>query len=126
KVEYLCAGKEKYETKDNGILINILKKPTNVIKRFQHLIDIRNFINKNEAAVFHLQNPELLLLVPFIKRKYKNSKVIFDMHEDFEEAIKDKKWIPSLLRGMISTIYTKYLNKLLNKQLDYTIVTTPL
>src|SRR5699024_1543565 len=46
--------------------------------------------------------------------------------EDFEEAIKDKKWIPSLLRGMISTIYTKYLNKLLNKQLDYTIVTTPL
>src|SRR5690606_26953512 len=114
----ISAGKID-ELKSMGNLhIKIFKKPKNIKERIKHLIRIANEVKKYKAEIFHFQNPELLLLIPIIKKAHPKAKIIFDMHEDFEEAIKDKYWIPKPIRNSVAQCYKQYLNFLLKSRLD--------
>lgn len=55
------------------------------------------------ADVYHLHDPELLPVG--IKLKKAGRRVIFDMHENLDLQILEKKWIPSLMRPMVSRVY---------------------
>ena len=56
-----------------------------------------------DCDVYHFHDPELL---PYgIKLKKAGKKVIFDSHEDVSAQIKDKPWIPKIIRGLVSSIY---------------------
>lgn len=125
-VKYICAGETDELKNIDNISFSILRKPEGIIERLYHLKKISRIISKDNASIYHLHNPELLLIVPKIKRLHPNAKIIFDMHEDFEEAIKDKQWLPKGIRNITSKLYRLYLNKLLKSKLDFTIVTTPL
>jgi glycosyltransferase involved in cell wall biosynthesis len=59
------------------------------------------------AAVYHLHDPELLLLVP---RLLKHGNVIYDTHEDLPRQILSKHWIPRYLRSAVSFISEKVEN----------------
>ena len=59
-----------------------------------------------DCDVYHFHDPELL---PYgIKLKKAGKKVIFDSHEDVSAQIKDKPWIPKIIRGLVSSIYKAY------------------
>lgn len=77
-----------------------------------------------QADVYHLHDPELLLIARKLKRKT-GAQVIFDSHEDVPKQIMDKPWIPSLFRGMVSKIYAAF-EKRVCKKLDAVISVTPL
>lgn len=75
-----------------------------------------------DADIYHLHDPELL---PYgLKLKKAGHKVIFDSHEDVPADIREKEWIPSFLRKLMSRCYTRYEARCL-KQYDGVISVTP-
>lgn len=64
------------------------------------------------AQIYHLHDPELLPLALWLKRKHK--KVIFDSHEFYYYQIKQKAYIPALLRGVVANIYKRYEYRVLS------------
>lgn len=56
---------------------------------------------KVKASIYHFHDPELLLIVPFLKLS--GSTVIYDIHEDYITSIQQKTYIPSPFRKLIAT-----------------------
>lgn len=79
-------------------------------------------INEINADVFHLHEPDLLLLAKYLKKKGK--KVIFDSHEDYPVLFLERKWIPRFLRPMLSKLYSFYEKSIL-EILDGVITVSP-
>ncbi|MFM7007402.1 MAG: glycosyltransferase family 4 protein [Flavobacteriales bacterium] len=77
---------------------------------------------KVEADIYQLHDPELLRIVPKLKRS--GAKVVFDSHEDVPKQIMDKFWIPWSLRKIIAIGYKNYENRVA-KRLDGVISVTP-
>lgn len=74
------------------------------------------------ADVYHFHDPELIPVGLSLKKK--NKKVIFDSHEDYREDIKDKFWIPSIIRLPMSSLFSIYENYAF-KKFDCVISVTP-
>ena len=75
-----------------------------------------------DADIYHFHDPELL---PYgLKLKKAGKKVIFDSHEDVSAQIKDKTWIPKLLRTFISRVYRVYEIKCV-RRFDAVAAATP-
>ena len=75
-----------------------------------------------DADVYHFHDPELLGYGLKLKRKGK--KVIFDSHENMAISIKEKTYIPKLLRNIIYVLYKAYEQLVCNK-LDAVIYVSP-
>ena len=75
-----------------------------------------------DCDIYHFHDPELLGYGLKLKRKGK--KVIFDSHEDVPAQILDKKWLPRVVRRIISVSYKKYETYVV-KRLDMVIAATP-
>jgi glycosyltransferase involved in cell wall biosynthesis len=75
-----------------------------------------------DADIYHLHDPELLLLANRLKKKGKI--VIFDSHENVGEQILFKKYLPVLLRRIISNAYKRF-EKNVVKCIDGVIYVTP-
>lgn len=52
------------------------------------------------AHVYHFHDPDLLPIA--IALRARGAKVIYDVHENYAEAIKDKYWLPKLMRTPMS------------------------
>lgn len=83
---------------------------------------LKSKINEINADIYHLHEPDLLMLVKFLKKKGK--KVIFDSHEDYPVLISEKKWIPKIFRSTISYFYKIY-EKTICKKIDGIITVSP-
>lgn len=66
---------------------------------------------EEDAEIYHLHDPELLLLAKRLKKLGKI--VIFDAHEDTEAQIMDKEWIPYSIRRIIAKVYKVYSKNIL-------------
>lgn len=71
------------------------------------------------ADVYHLHDPELLLLARKLKKMGKL--VVFDSHENYALQITTKEYIPLILRPFVSKIYQQVERKLL-KNVDASII----
>ncbi len=74
------------------------------------------------ADVYHLHDPELMLLGKKLIKKGKL--VIFDSHEDYPGVIISKTWIPKLLRKVITWLYKGFEKRTLRK-FNAVITATP-
>lgn len=54
------------------------------------------YAKSTKARLYHLHDPELLPLVPLLRRG--GAKVIYDAHESLALQVRSKSWIPSALR----------------------------
>lgn len=116
---YLVAPGESRQEK-NVKVIGIGAKPSSRFKRmafFTHkalktAIDI-------DADIYHFHDPELLNVGLKLKKMGKH--VVFDSHEITSEQIKIKKYIPRVLRNIISLLYFRKESKV-SKQIDAVIV----
>ena len=74
-----------------------------------------------DCDVYHLHDPELL---PYaVKLKRHGKKVIFDSHEDVPGQLKDKVWIPRLLRKVVAFIYRNFETHVV-KKIDAVVTAT--
>lgn len=76
-------------------------------KRIKRMIfgirEVYKLAMKEQAELYHLHDPELLLLIPLLKKRGK--KVIFDSHECYYLQIQEKYYIPKILRKLMASIY---------------------
>lgn len=79
---------------------------------------------KARASVYHFHDPELIPLGLFLKILGK--KVVYDVHEDYPDAILYKQWIPKPFRKITSVIFnslekkcSSFFNGLIFAELTY-------
>ena len=77
---------------------------------------------KINADVYHFHDPELIP-VGVSLTKY-GKKVIYDSHEDYVQDLKEKPWIPSVLRSFVASIFNLY-EKHNGKKFHAIITVTP-
>lgn len=58
----------------------------------------------SNALYYHFHDPELLFLIPKIKKNKPTCKIIYDMHENFPKMLTTKEWIPRFIRIPTSKI----------------------
>lgn len=100
---YLVApGESRFDKNVN--VIGVGKKPSSRMKRMLSFSKAvyREALNL-DADIYHFHDPELLSVG--LKLKKKGKKVIFDSHENTAEQIKIKKYLPGILRSIISRLY---------------------
>jgi glycosyltransferase involved in cell wall biosynthesis len=73
---------------------------------------------RQNAEVYHFHDPELILAGLLLKLR--GHKVIYDSHEAFARKLLSKRWIPRLLRTLVSRSYAK-LERALCRTYDHVI-----
>lgn len=76
-----------------------------------------------DADVYHLHDPELLLVGLALKRQGKV--VIFDAHEDLPQQILSKSYLHPLMRGTISHL-AAWFERFACKRVDHVVAATPI
>lgn len=94
----------------DGVHIHSLNKPISKrVDRLKLLNVCLKVALKLDADIYHLHDPELLLIAGKLCRYGK--KVIFDSHEDYFFQISNKIYLPIIFRRIIAWIYYKYETK---------------
>lgn len=100
-------AKGKSRVDKNVNVIGLGKAPHNRIKRILFFTKkVYKIGIKLNCDIYHLHDPELLPVAMKLKKRGKI--VIFDSHEKYTEQIKNKPYIPVILRNIIATIYELY------------------
>lgn len=119
-VSLVVADNKGDEVKDD-IKIYDVGKVTGRVKRFTKTL---NLVYKRaislDCDIYHFHDPELLLVGLRLKKAGK--KVVWDMHENLPADLMQKKYIPLLLRLLITFIFKK-LEKYTVKKIDGVICT---
>lgn len=107
-VKFVVADGKGDEEKDFVHILDAGGKRRNRLFRMTETIFLvyKKAVSTN-ADVYHLHDPELLLLVPWL---LKHGKVIYDAHEDLPRQILGKHWIPRYLRSVVSFVSEKVEN----------------
>jgi len=122
KMTLVVADGKGNETVDNVEIIDI-GVPAGRLKRItQTTGEIFNKAKELNADVFHLHDPELLLIARKLKKL--NKKVIFDSHEDTVNTILVSPYLKSPVSNIISTLY-KNFERYTCKKIDGVIGATP-
>lgn len=110
---YLIANSTENFIENNVEFIGLKEKKTR-FGRFFNMINAFNKSRKLNADIYHLHDPELIIIGLLLKLL--NKKVIFDFHELVFFQIKDKEWL-GRIRFFIAFLY-KFLEKLAVKYFD--------
>ena len=107
----------------DGVKIIALPEPRNRFSRM-FLLAWKAFrlALKQKAEIYHFHDPEVLPWGALLKLVTR-AKVIYDVHEDYPEAILSRHWLPKPLRRPIASLFN-ILEKLLAKRLDCMITAT--
>lgn len=121
-VKLLVQDGKKDELFENVKIISTGVEPKSRKDRIKHLDKLLKLAIDCDAEIYHLHDPELLLLG--LKLKKYNKCVVFDSHEDVPVQIADKPYIPKFFRPIISKVYRILESKILVKY-DGLITVTP-
>ncbi|OQO72229.1 glycosyltransferase [Enterococcus villorum] len=116
QVDFYAIGspEEADEYQTENLKIHLLKK-RNRRKRYKNWIFLWKEIKNSEAEIFHFHDPELLLLLPFLRKKRKDRIFIYDMHENFPKALVSKNWLPNRMKRILITIVRPLERRLIKK-----------
>ncbi|MEN6574792.1 MAG: glycosyltransferase family 4 protein [Phycisphaerales bacterium] len=118
----LIARHDKDEIVD-GVHIVPLPKPKNRFQRMTKVLwRLYRLAVKEDADVYHFHDPELMIVGLLLKLRGK--KVIWDVHEHYPNAIRDKYYLSKPLRRVISKSFDLY-ERAVVRFFDYVIYTTP-
>jgi len=106
----------------NGVKFEAINLPKN---RFLRIVFGWIFCLKKtlftDYKIIHFHDPELLLCVLFWK--VRGYKTIYDIHEDIEEQIYQKEYIPQKIRKLISVLVYQF-EKIISSIVSHNIVVT--
>jgi glycosyltransferase involved in cell wall biosynthesis len=114
----LIAQHNKEEIVD-GVRIVPLPKPRNRFERMTKVVwKLFRLALKERAAVYHFHDPELMPVG--VGLKLFGKKVIYDVHEDYQQKILSKEWIGAKFRRVISFLMG-FIEKMCSIPFDYII-----
>ena len=106
-----------------GVRVIYVGKPITRIHRMIYtVINIKRTALRLGADIYHLHDPELLLIVKYLKRN--GFTVIYDAHEDVAKQIISKPYLNPIIARIISIIFARFEKKII-KYLDCIIAATP-
>lgn len=92
------------DEQQNGIQIHDVGKPSNRFFRIMFTTWLVFFkAIKRKSIIYHFHDPELFPVALLLRILGKH--VIFDVHENVVEQIKEKHWLPSFLRFFLSNVF---------------------
>ncbi|WP_149980569.1 glycosyltransferase family 4 protein [Pseudoalteromonas rhizosphaerae] len=122
-VSLVVADGKGSELKNGVAIIDVGAKRGGRFNRMtQTVLKVYKTALKLDADIYHMHDPELLLVALLLKRKGK--KVIFDAHEDLPIQILSKPYLSSRVAKVISKIAEIY-ERFLCKRIDAVIAATP-
>ncbi|KYH05491.1 hypothetical protein A1704_10320 [Chryseobacterium cucumeris] len=122
RVSLVVADGKGNETIDNVEIIDI-GAPDGRLKRITKTTSkVFNKAKELNADVFHLHDPELLLVANKLKKL--NKKVIFDSHEDTVNTILVSPYLKSPFSNIISLLYENF-ERYICKKIDGVVGATP-
>ena len=102
----LIAQHDKYEIVD-GIKVVPLSRPKNRLERMTKTVwQVYSAALSENADFYHFHDPELIPVG--ILLKFCGKKVIYDVHEDYSEAILYRDWLPSQIRQIVATLSDRF------------------
>jgi glycosyltransferase involved in cell wall biosynthesis len=95
-------------------------------QRFTNLVRIGRLALQQNADVYHVHEPELLLLWLLLKIHKPRARFIYDVHEDYAAAVLsgEKYWIPKYLKYVIARSLDVY-EKLMSRRVDLVVAAAP-
>lgn len=114
KVTYVVCDDLPDEVKEGIHIISTGYKPTGRFNRFLNSRRIiKKYIDKVDADVYQISDPELMSLIGYVKRK--NKKVVFNLREYYPDLLKRKSYIPEFLKKPISSLCASLMNRHLRR-----------
>ncbi len=111
------------ETSRDGVRIHMVPKPRTRRERMSGTIwAIYRAALRENAEIYHFHDPELMPVGALLRMRGK--RVVYDVHEDFALDIRNKEWIPRLLRWPLSVAYRAWQTAL-TSSFDRVIAATP-
>jgi glycosyltransferase involved in cell wall biosynthesis len=88
-----------------GVNVISVPKPTSRLKRILFTTrKVYTLAKQQHADVYHFHDPEL---IPFaLLLKWSGKKVVYDIHENITESMKDKKWL--MLKWLFIWVYLQF------------------
>lgn len=106
-VSYLLSDDIESTKIDDVDIISTGYKPQNRVKRiFLNKSKLFNYALRINADIYQISEPELIPLA--LKLKKIKKKIVFDMREDYIISLKNKQYIPSILRPILSKLLNTY------------------
>ncbi|GJQ22983.1 MAG: glycosyltransferase [Planctomycetia bacterium] len=92
----------------NNIKIVNIPAPGNRIQRFlQQSWHCWRISSQYKADILHIQDAELLQIIPWIRLKRPHVKIVYDVHEDFANLMKIRSYLPKFLKPLVAMIVNK-------------------
>lgn len=89
----------------DGVRLMGLPKPTSRLRRILHTTrEAYRLARAANADIYHFHDPELIPFAWLLKRKGKQ--VIYDIHENVTESLKEKRWLP--LKSVFTWLYRRF------------------
>lgn len=94
-----------FSGKRDGVHIIGIPKPPSRLKRiFSTTFRVYKAAKAQHADIYHFHDPEL---IPFaLLLKWSGKKVIYDIHENITESLRDKKWL--VLKSVFIWLYLRF------------------
>lgn len=109
KVTYVVCDQLGNEVKNGINIVSTGFSPKNRVHRFfKTKIILLDYVDKVDADIYQISDPELIGLVSCIRKKGK--KVVFNLREYYPDMVLGKSYIPKILRPLISS-YSKEVLK---------------
>ncbi len=111
---------------DKGIRIEGFGRLTSRLSRIGNLATIGRRAIQCDAAAYHVHEPELLFLLPLIRIFRPKARFIYDVHENYSDAIlsEEKHWVPRRLKPLLARL-SNGVEKFLARFADLVVVAAP-
>jgi len=122
----LLAPTDKDKEVVSGITVLGFGHLTGRLSRFFNLFRVYKIAKSLKADLYHIHEPELLFLLPFIRLFIPQAKLIYDVHENYSDAVlsAEKHWIPDIIKPAVAWVMNK-IEKFLAKRADLVIAAAP-
>lgn len=91
----------------DGVKIKSVTKPKNRLERItKTLWQVAQVALKIDADLYHFHDPELIGIGLLLKLRQK--KVVYDIHEDYQTSIQQKKYISKSIRFLLSFLFSAF------------------
>jgi len=120
----LIARRETDEVVDGIKIIRFYEFKTRWKRIFLSPLKMFTIARKQKADIYHFHDPELLI-TGILLRFFTRSNVIYDIHEEYEVTIIDRRWIKfKIVRFIISKIF-RYFELLVCRVMSANVVVLP-
>lgn len=107
----------------DGVSVIGLGEAQNRIGRLRLIWRSLRVICRESFEVVQLHDPELLVLAPIL-RLHRRVRVIYDVHDDLSETLRERRWLPRLVRRPLAAC-AGFAERVLARTVDRVTTATP-